>query len=296
VDGLRVAVFATEESRDNARRIATGRILHLGLRADGAQWTGRFAMISLPLAAHARGDRTKPTASRDADSNFRRRSPDGGTVAGPTLQAGSSRCLWGPKTRTESKVPCWLARSRPRWRSSRTLSGDSSYRNFRFRSSFGVPEDAATQLTRHLELLFRRDGFDGVETQGMLVKSRTLSATGRLAVPAIVFALPPEDNEFDTAIQQSRWMTRAALKPASVKPPGKRFPAPFAEADQPDGMESALSLLTPLQQKVIALRFFKEMPIDGIARALGRSPAAIRTVQFRAVTRLHSMLAGNDQV
>ena len=74
------------------------------------------------------------------------------------------------------------------------------------------------------------------------------------------------------------------------EPEAPDAPAAGAEVEQVEALESALAHLTAEQQQVIFLRFFKEMPHDAVARALGRNPAAVRAIQFRALARLRKAL------
>jgi RNA polymerase sigma-70 factor, ECF subfamily len=77
------------------------------------------------------------------------------------------------------------------------------------------------------------------------------------------------------------------------EPEDRQLAEPGADIEEFESIQSALSLLTPEQQQVIFLRFFKEMPHDAVARALGRNPAAVRAIQFRALARLRRALETN---
>ena len=63
----------------------------------------------------------------------------------------------------------------------------------------------------------------------------------------------------------------------------------LCEADI-DLIRSAIRRLTPEQQQVIFLRFYEEMPHDVVAARLGRTPNAVRALQFRALSRLKNLL------
>jgi RNA polymerase sigma-70 factor (ECF subfamily) len=78
------------------------------------------------------------------------------------------------------------------------------------------------------------------------------------------------------------------------EPEDSRLADPGAKIEELEFMQSALSLLTPEQQQVIFLRFFHEMSHDSVAQALGRNPAAIRAIQFRALSRLRKIREAND--
>ncbi len=58
-----------------------------------------------------------------------------------------------------------------------------------------------------------------------------------------------------------------------------------ATIDRED-LRKALAALTEEQQSVIALRFGAEMPIQDVARALGKSEGAIKQLQARAIAAL----------
>ena len=59
---------------------------------------------------------------------------------------------------------------------------------------------------------------------------------------------------------------------------------------QQERLTQAVLLLTPIQGKVIALRFGKHMASSRIAAALGKSESNIRIIQFRALRKLRLML------
>ena len=61
-----------------------------------------------------------------------------------------------------------------------------------------------------------------------------------------------------------------------------------------DALQSALAELTAEQQQVIFLRFFKELPHDAVAAELGRNPAAVRAIQFRALHRMRKLMEAHD--
>jgi RNA polymerase sigma-70 factor (ECF subfamily) len=52
----------------------------------------------------------------------------------------------------------------------------------------------------------------------------------------------------------------------------------------------AIQRLTPEQQQVIFLRFYEELPHESVAVRLGRSPNAVRAIQFRALSRMRKLL------
>lgn len=59
-------------------------------------------------------------------------------------------------------------------------------------------------------------------------------------------------------------------------------------------IHEAIARLTPEQQRVVMLRFFQQMPHEQVARALGRTPNAVRQTQFRALARLRQILESAD--
>jgi len=56
----------------------------------------------------------------------------------------------------------------------------------------------------------------------------------------------------------------------------------------------ALSYLTQVQEQVIALRFLKDLDVATVAKILGRSESAVKSLQFRALTSLRRILQGSD--
>lgn len=56
----------------------------------------------------------------------------------------------------------------------------------------------------------------------------------------------------------------------------------------------ALSYLTQVQEQVIVLRFLKDLDVATVAKILGRSESAVKSLQFRALTTLRRILQGSD--
>lgn len=55
-------------------------------------------------------------------------------------------------------------------------------------------------------------------------------------------------------------------------------------------IHGAIQRLTPEQQQVIFLRFYEELPHESVAVRLGRTPNAVRAIQFRALSRMRKLL------
>ena len=55
----------------------------------------------------------------------------------------------------------------------------------------------------------------------------------------------------------------------------------------------ALSYLTQVQEQVIVLRFQKDLDVATVAKILGRSESAVKSLQFRALTSLRRILQGS---
>ena len=55
-------------------------------------------------------------------------------------------------------------------------------------------------------------------------------------------------------------------------------------------VHEALQRLTPEQQQVIFLRFYEELPHESVAARLGKTPNAVRAIQFRALARMRTLL------
>ena len=55
-------------------------------------------------------------------------------------------------------------------------------------------------------------------------------------------------------------------------------------------IHGAMQRLTPEQQQVIFLRFYEELPHESVAIRLGRTPNAVRAIQFRALSRMRKLL------
>ncbi|HSP55119.1 MAG TPA: sigma-70 family RNA polymerase sigma factor [Dehalococcoidia bacterium] len=59
-------------------------------------------------------------------------------------------------------------------------------------------------------------------------------------------------------------------------------------------IQEGLSHLTASQAQVIVLRFLQDLDLPTVARILGRSDRAIKSLQFRAVSSLRKVIAGMD--
>src|SRR6185295_14969113 len=71
-------------------------------------------------------------------------------------------------------------------------------------------------------------------------------------------------------------------------PAGRLVPA--LSANDVNAIHAALRRLTEEQQQVIFLRFYEELPHESVAVKLGRSPNAVRAIQFRALARMRTLL------
>jgi RNA polymerase sigma-70 factor, ECF subfamily len=58
---------------------------------------------------------------------------------------------------------------------------------------------------------------------------------------------------------------------------------------------AALSQLTETQEQVIVLRFMKDLDVATVARILGRSQSAVKSLQFRALASLRRILDSKGQ-
>ena len=57
----------------------------------------------------------------------------------------------------------------------------------------------------------------------------------------------------------------------------------------------ALGQLTDAQEQVIVLRFLKDLDVATVARTLGRSESAVKSIQFRALTALRRIMHGHHE-
>jgi RNA polymerase sigma-70 factor (ECF subfamily) len=56
----------------------------------------------------------------------------------------------------------------------------------------------------------------------------------------------------------------------------------------------ALGQLTDTQEQVIVLRFLKDLDVATVARTIGRSESAVKSIQFRALTALRRIMQGHN--
>ncbi len=73
-------------------------------------------------------------------------------------------------------------------------------------------------------------------------------------------------------------------------PEGPEADGPSITEADAEALRRAITRLTPEQQQVIFLRFYQELPHEAVALKLGKSPTAIRQIQFRALVRLRKLL------
>jgi len=75
-------------------------------------------------------------------------------------------------------------------------------------------------------------------------------------------------------------------------------PLPFSRGNGGDDARlwRCFGRLSPDQQRVLYLRAIEGLPHDEVARILGRSPGAVRAVQFRALARMRRLLEGTDDL
>ena len=77
---------------------------------------------------------------------------------------------------------------------------------------------------------------------------------------------------------------------ALADPPGPESEGPSITEADAEAIRRAIARLTPEQQQVIFLRFYQELPHETVAAKLGKTPTAIRQIQFRALVRLRKLL------
>jgi RNA polymerase sigma-70 factor (ECF subfamily) len=65
---------------------------------------------------------------------------------------------------------------------------------------------------------------------------------------------------------------------------------PLAQTDERDVLETALATLSPDHQVVVALRYFRDLPVDAIASRLGIPSGTVQSRLHYALKRLHAVL------
>jgi RNA polymerase sigma-70 factor (ECF subfamily) len=65
---------------------------------------------------------------------------------------------------------------------------------------------------------------------------------------------------------------------------------PLAQAHDRDVLETALAALSPDHQVVVALRYFRDLPVDAIASRLGIPSGTVQSRLHYALKRLHAVL------
>jgi RNA polymerase sigma-70 factor, ECF subfamily len=73
-------------------------------------------------------------------------------------------------------------------------------------------------------------------------------------------------------------------------PEGPETEGPSITEADAEAIRRAVTRLSPEQQQVIFLRFYQELPHEAVAAKLGKSPTAVRQIQFRALVRLRTLL------
>lgn len=79
-----------------------------------------------------------------------------------------------------------------------------------------------------------------------------------------------------------------------------RDPAPAGQASDPaattvdrltsEALMAGIEQLTPVQRQCITLRYLRELSIEETAQALGKTPAAIKAIQHKALKALRGLL------
>jgi RNA polymerase sigma-70 factor, ECF subfamily len=82
------------------------------------------------------------------------------------------------------------------------------------------------------------------------------------------------------------WRRRGRRAPPDLPPMDSN---PESETSDHDLM-AALRRLTPAQRAVIALRFYADLSIEDVARALHKRPGTVKALTHQAVTRLRDVL------
>jgi RNA polymerase sigma-70 factor (ECF subfamily) len=90
-----------------------------------------------------------------------------------------------------------------------------------------------------------------------------------------------------------RWRVRRGVVIAD--PPERAVPGdPVASAALDVDLVAALSELTPAQREVVTLRFVADLPLDDVARIVGRRTGAVKALQARALAQLAQRLEGSS--
>lgn len=69
---------------------------------------------------------------------------------------------------------------------------------------------------------------------------------------------------------------------------------PFAQAHDRDVLANALAALSPDQRVVVALRYYRDLPVDQIATRLGIPAGTVQSRLHYALRRLHSAIDAAD--
>ncbi len=85
---------------------------------------------------------------------------------------------------------------------------------------------------------------------------------------------------------------RRSRRPRAVDAPARDHPAPADPAPMDDELLSALGQLNDDQREVVTLRFVADLPLEDVARITGRSVAAVKSMQHRALSDLARTLGG----
>lgn len=70
---------------------------------------------------------------------------------------------------------------------------------------------------------------------------------------------------------------------------------PVGQANDRDALGAALALLSPDHRVVVALRFYRDMTVDQIARQLGVRPGTVNSRLHYALKRLNGLMSPNER-
>jgi RNA polymerase sigma-70 factor (ECF subfamily) len=70
---------------------------------------------------------------------------------------------------------------------------------------------------------------------------------------------------------------------------------PIGHANDRDALGAAMALLSPDHRVVLALRFYRDMTVDQIARQLGVRPGTVNSRLHYALKRLSALLSPDER-
>ncbi len=140
-------------------------------------------------------------------------------------------------------------------------------------------DDVASQTWLEVVRMLHRFEGDEAGFRGLLFTVARRRAADHRRAGRRRPTVPTEPSSLDTAVDQRPGVEASAL----------------AALGADDAVRRIVELLGADQAEVVLLRVVAGLPVEEVARILGRAPGTVRVQQHRALKRLAALLVGNGE-